>query len=94
MQKLQLTRHQRRHQERVIQDAKNTFAMLTNKFFTYFTNSDDPLGYDVAEKRKSLNAIWKTYCHRARLINGASDKFNLYCDELVADYKNNLDATN
>lgn len=66
-----LTRAQRRYKERVVNEARQTYDRLTNRFTEFFLNHDDPEGPEVAEKMDQIIAQWKVQCDRLKLTPDA-----------------------
>jgi hypothetical protein len=82
-----LTREERRHQQRVNQEVQSVFDELTRKFFTFFMGCDDPESPIVQDRIKQLDAQWRVYCKRKRLLPKGFPMLKQYCDTLVEEYK-------
>lgn len=66
-----LSRQQQRKVEQIEKEAMQTYAQLSEKFFNFFLNSDDPEGPEVEAKKIQLCSQWKMYCFRKRLTKEA-----------------------
>lgn len=82
-----LSREERRLIEKISRDAETTYNRMCQKFFEFFVNHDNPEGPEVEEKRKQMNAQWKMYCHRMKLIPAAIVMFEDYCKGVIKDYQ-------
>ena len=73
-----ISRQERRLRERIEQEAKDTYALLTNKFFEYFmTNSPD--SDEVTKLEREVIAKWKMYCKMKDLTKETLPLVERYC---------------
>lgn len=82
-----LTREQRRHIERVNQEVTIAIEQQAEKFLKFFTTCDNPEGPEVAEKVKQMDAQWRTYCGRKRLMPKAFPLLKKYCESVIEQYQ-------
>lgn len=81
-----LSREQRRYKERIEADAKKTYEQFTGKFFEFFIHYDNPDSVEVQEKAKHMNAQWKMYCKKMRLVDAAFVMFEDNFKTVLSDY--------
>jgi hypothetical protein len=81
-----LTREQRRIHDRVNREVQEVFDQLSRKFFTFFMASD-PEGIEVQGKIKQLDAQWRVYCKRKKLLPKGFPMLKAYCEALIEEYK-------
>jgi uncharacterized protein YnzC (UPF0291/DUF896 family) len=81
-----LTREERRYQERINREVQEVFDQLTRNFFTFFMSSD-PEGIEVQDKIKQLDAQWRVYCKRKKLLAKGYPMLKQYCEKLIEEYK-------
>jgi hypothetical protein len=84
-----LTREQQRFIDKLNKEAATNHANLTEKFFNFFMDSDNPEGPEIEEKILQLSAQWKTYCQKRRLNKGVIDSVELDCRNLVKQFQDN-----
>jgi hypothetical protein len=82
-----LNRHQRRHKDRVEQEAHATISLMAEKFFQFFTTCDNPEGDEVIERRNKMSAQWRSYCKRRGLLPAAFDMLDKSMDDVIQSYK-------
>lgn len=81
-----LTREQRRFMERLEKEARQTHANLSEKFFNFIVDSDDPEGQEVVDKMNQICALWKLYCSRKQLNKSAYNLLDQECQILIKLY--------
>jgi hypothetical protein len=73
-------------QERYSDEAKQTLENLAEKFLKFFTDSDNPESPEVEERRKQMNAQWRTYCKKMNLVPEAFETFETYSKGVIKEY--------
>lgn len=81
-----LTREQQRHVEQVEKAAFQTLKMLSDRYFNFFMQSDDPEGPEVEAKKVQLSSQWKAYCFRNKLTKEAFGIFDADVKAITAVY--------
>lgn len=81
-----LTRKQKRIQERVSAEAKEVYTRVTSKFLEYFIYSDSPTEQAIIDKMDELDRKWKVYCHEKKLKPEAYQIVNDYMTKVIKQY--------
>jgi hypothetical protein len=81
-----LTRKQKRHNERVGAEAKEVYTKLTAKFLEYFIYADSPTEQAIIDKMDELDRKWKVYCHQKHLKPEVYPIVNDYMTGVVKQY--------
>lgn len=81
-----ITRKQKRIQERVSAEAKETYTRLTAKFLEYFIYSDSPTEQSIIDKMDELDRKWKVYCHEKELNKEVYPIVNDYMTKVINQY--------
>lgn len=84
--KRQMSREERRRNEKIGEDAKAIFESIANKFMDAFTLSDDPEGPGIAEFGVQLSKQWRTYCKRKGLVTQLYGAVDAYVKSVHEDY--------
>lgn len=83
MQKASESRAQLRARQRIEDEAKSVYTQLTEKFFKYFLECDEPESDEVKDKIREFSSKWKMYCHKNNLLPKAYPIVEQYCDEVI-----------
>lgn len=86
-----LSRHQRRFQERITAEAKQTHELLAEKFLLFFSQADNPEGEEVIERMKQVSAQWRLYCSRRQLNVKAFMAMDEFMDGILKQYQESKD---
>ena len=81
-----LTRKQKRFQERVSAEAKEVYTKLTAKFLEYFIYADSPTEESIVAKMDEFDRKWKVYCHQKNLNKEVYPIVNDYMVGVVKQY--------
>jgi hypothetical protein len=81
-----LTRKQKRHNERVNADAKEVYTKLTAKFLEFFIYSDSPDEEKIVAKMDEIDRKWKVYCHQKKLKPEVYSIVNDYMTNVIKQY--------
>lgn len=87
MSEAKLSRAQRRHNERVSKEGKQTFDSLCEQFFRLMMSSNDPEGQQLDINRKIMNAKWRVYCEKMNFIPETYQAFDKWSKEVIEKYK-------
>lgn len=84
--KANMSRQQKRANERANSEAKDAFEGLVKQFWdVFFDNS--PTDQIVIDKEKEVIAKWKMYCERRRLLPAAFTMVSEACKTIREDYE-------
>ena len=83
----QPTRQQRRFQERITEEAKETHERLAESFLIFFTQHENPEDPEVQDKIKQISAQWRLYCSRRQLVAKAFMAIDDYMDGILRQYQ-------
>ena len=81
-----LDRAELRRREAVNKEVQTTLAQSSQKFLTFFLNSEDPEGREVVERMEILDAQWRTFCKRKHLIPAAYPLLKQEMNGIIEDY--------
>jgi hypothetical protein len=81
-----LDRDEIRRREAVNKEVQATLAQSSQKFLTFFLNSEDPEGKEVVERMETLDAQWRTFCKRKHLIPAAYPLLKQEMNGIIQDY--------
>ncbi len=81
-----LDRAELRRREAVNKEVQATLAQSSQKFLTFFLNSEDPEGKEVVERMDVLDAQWRTFCKRKNLIPAAYPLLKQEMNGIIQDY--------
>lgn len=72
--------------ERVEDEAKAVYSLLTEKFLACFM-ANDPESDEVTNKAKEVIAKWRVYCANKRLNDRAAGLMEKYCESISKQYE-------
>lgn len=81
-----LTRKQKRYQERVSIEAKEVYTKLTAKFLEFFIYADSPDEEKIVAKMDEIDRKWKVYCAQKKLNKEALPIVNDYMESVIKQY--------
>lgn len=81
-----LDRAELRRREAVNKEVHQVLAQSSQKFLTFFLNSEDPEGKEVVERMETLDAQWRTFCKRKHLIPAAYPLLKQEMIGIIQDY--------
>ena len=81
-----LTRKQKRHNERVGEEAKEVYTKLTAKFLEFFIYSEGPDEQKIVDKMDEFDRKWKVYCHQKNLNKEVYPIVNDYMTKVIKQY--------
>lgn len=81
-----LTRKQKRHNERVSADAKQVYTTLTAKFLEFFIYSDGPDEQKIVDKMDELSKKWRLYCKQKNLLPNIYPIVDQYMEGVIKQY--------
>jgi hypothetical protein len=82
----QLSRAQRRAMERIDSEVKDVFTRLSNQFFNFLMDSDNPSEEELRSKLKEVNSKWIVSCRRLNVKEEFHKMLNQQCDAMISDY--------
>lgn len=82
----QVSRKQKRHQERVSNEAKQAYEQLTKQFLDFFIFSDSPTEEKIVAKMEEISKKWRMYCQRKNLLPSVYPIVDQYMDGVIKQY--------
>jgi len=79
-------KNQKRHAERVANEAKQVYTNLTARFLEFFIYSDEPHEQKIIDKMEEINIKWTIYCDRKKLNKEAYPIVKDYMDGVIKQY--------
>lgn len=81
-----LSRKQKRHNERVGEEAKEVYTKLTAKFLEFFIYSDSPDEQKIVDKMDELSKKWRLYCKAKNLLPTVYQIVDQYMEGVIKQY--------
>lgn len=81
-----LTRKQKRHNERVGAEAKEVYTKLTAKFLEFFIYSEGPDEQKIVDKMDELSKKWRLYCKAKNLLPTVYPIVDQYMEGVIKQY--------
>lgn len=81
-----ITRNQKRHNERVSEEAKHVYTNLTAKFLEFFIYSDSPDEQKIVDKMDELSKKWRLYCKQKNLLPTIYPIVDQYMEGVIKQY--------
>jgi len=92
--KTPLTRAELRRRERVNEEVKTQLSLLSQKFLTFFMESDDPESQEVVDKMNQMDAKWRVFCKSKSLIPRAYTLAKEEMEGIIQEYLKEKEAAN
>lgn len=86
MENKELTRKQKRHQERVSEEAKAVYEQFCKRFLDFFIFSDSPTEESIKSKMDELSKKWRLYCKQKNLLLGIYPIVDDYMKGVIKQY--------
>lgn len=86
MENKELTRKQKRHQERVSEEAKAVYEQFCKRFLDFFIFSDSPTEESIKAKMEELSKKWRLYCKNKNLLPGIYPIVDDYMKSVIKQY--------
>lgn len=86
MENKELNRKQKRHQERVSEEAKAVYEQFCKRFLAFFIFSDSPTEESIKSKMDELSKKWRLYCKNKNLLPGIYPIVDDYMKGVIKQY--------
>jgi hypothetical protein len=81
-----LNRAELRRRERVNSEVKEALSLISQKFLTFFMESDDPESQEVVDKMNQIDAKWRVFCKSKSLIPRAYTLAKEEMEGIIQEY--------
>lgn len=82
----ELTRKQKRHQERVSEEAKEVYEQFCKRFLDFIIFSDSTTEEGVKAKMGDLSKKWRLYCKQKNLLPAIYTIVDDYMNSVLLQY--------
>ena len=83
-----ISRAQRRLNERITEEAKQTYERITENFLQFFIMCAEPEGNEVAERSVQVSRQWRLFCDRKGLKPEAYTIVDDFVRGVIDQYQN------